>query len=60
VYAVLVFLGILIFVENKPGETSIPELWETEDDKKLEIKQLKEKYTKYAYWLLSKKHRWFY
>jgi hypothetical protein len=26
-----------------------PEIWETEEDKKLEIKQLKEKYTKYAY-----------
>jgi len=29
--------------------SQIPEIWETEEDKKLEIKQLKEKYTKYAY-----------
>jgi hypothetical protein len=27
----------------------VPKIWETEEDKKLEIKQLKEKYTKYAY-----------
>jgi hypothetical protein len=27
----------------------LPEIWETEEDKKLEIKQLKEKYTKYAH-----------
>ena len=31
------------------GATQIPEIWETEEDKKLEIKQLKSKYTKYAY-----------
>ena len=36
-------------MENKLRDTSIPEIWETEDDKKLEIKQLKEEYTKYAY-----------
>jgi len=30
-------------------DTQIPEIWETDDDKKLEIKQLKKKYTKYAY-----------
>jgi hypothetical protein len=27
----------------------LPEIWETEEDKKLEIKQLKGKYTKYAH-----------
>jgi hypothetical protein len=27
----------------------IPEIWETGEDKRLAIKQLKEKYTKYAY-----------
>jgi len=36
-------------VENKQKETPITEIWETKDDKKLEVKQLKEKYTKYAY-----------
>ena len=30
-------------------EVQIPEIWETEEDKKLEIKQLKSKYTRYAY-----------
>ena len=27
----------------------IPEIWETEEERKLEIKQLKSKYTRYAY-----------
>jgi hypothetical protein len=27
----------------------LPEIWETEKDRKVKIKQLKEKYTKYAY-----------
>jgi len=40
---------MLIFVESQLYEAKIPEIWETEEDKKLEIKQLKEKYTKYAY-----------
>jgi len=30
------------------SETDIPEIWETEEDKSLSIKELKEKYTKYA------------
>ena len=36
-------------MDNKPEETLIPEIWETEEDKKLGIKQLKHKYTKFAY-----------
>jgi hypothetical protein len=45
----LLFFCILAFVEKNPGKTPIPEIWESEDDRKLEIKQLKEQYTKYAY-----------
>ena len=33
-------------MENR---TQIPEIWETKEDKKLDIKQLKNKYTRYAY-----------
>jgi len=36
-------------VNDSSEKTSIPEIWETEEDKKLETKQLKEKYTEYAY-----------
>ena len=39
---------MLLVMANISG-SQIPEIWETDDDKKLEIKQLKEKYTKYAY-----------
>ena len=40
---------MLILVKNSLNETKIYEIWETADDKKLEIKQLKSKYTEYAY-----------
>ena len=30
-------------------ESQIPEIWETDEEKKLDIKKLKEKYTKYAH-----------
>jgi hypothetical protein len=36
-------------METALKDTQIPAIWETEEDKRLEIKQLKEKYTKYAY-----------
>jgi len=36
-------------METALKDTQIPTIWETKEDKKLEIKQLKEKYTKYAY-----------
>jgi len=35
-------------VENKPTVANTLEIWETEEDKSLSIKELKEKYTKYA------------
>ena len=34
---------------DKQETGNILEIWETEDDKKMEIKQFKKKYTKYAY-----------
>jgi hypothetical protein len=40
---------MLVFVVNILNEGQIPEIWETAEDKKLNIKELKEKYTKYAY-----------
>ena len=40
---------MLGFVENSLDEAIIPEIWETEEDKKLGIKQLKAKYTEYTY-----------
>ena len=36
-------------METTCKNTQPPAIWETDDDKKLEIKQLKKKYTKYAY-----------
>jgi len=36
-------------MKDRLNDAQIPEIKETEKDKKLEIKQLKEKYTKYAY-----------
>ena len=36
-------------MENRLNEGQIPEIWETDEDKKLDIKELKEKYTKYAH-----------
>ena len=35
---------ILTFVENNPVEIQIPEIWETEEDKKLSARNLKHKY----------------
>jgi len=35
-------------VENKPGETQIPEIWETEEEKPLSIGQLKHYYLQIA------------
>ena len=34
-------------MENKPRETSVPEIWETEEDKKLSTFDLKTKYKMY-------------
>ena len=36
-------------MENRFYNIKTPEIWETEEETKLSIKQLKEKYTKYAY-----------
>jgi hypothetical protein len=36
-------------METTLKATHPPEIWETDEEKKLEIKQLKKKYTKYAY-----------
>ena len=36
-------------MEKHLHEAQIPEIWETEEDKKLGVKQLKSKYTEYAY-----------
>jgi len=36
-------------METRLHEAQIPEIWETDDDKRLDIKELKEKYTKYAH-----------
>ena len=40
---------MLRFVENNFEEAEVPEIQETEEEKGLSVKQLKEKYTKYTY-----------
>jgi hypothetical protein len=35
-------------VKSKPGETSIPEIWETEEDRLLSVNKLRERYIEYA------------
>jgi len=39
-----VLFAILVFVENKSTKVNIPEIWETEEDKKLSTSSLKHKY----------------
>jgi hypothetical protein len=43
-YKYLQILYILIIVENKPDETHVLEIWETEEEKKLSARDLKQKY----------------
>jgi hypothetical protein len=43
-YTLLPCFYILIFAENKLGDSYIPEIWETEDEKKLSCGNLKHKY----------------
>jgi hypothetical protein len=39
---------MLTFMENRPGEAQIPEIWETEEERQLSIGQLKHQYLQYA------------
>jgi hypothetical protein len=48
VYVFPIFLGIIIFVENKLSDERIPEIWETEEDKKLSIDGLRRFYKEFA------------
>jgi len=41
------YLSMLETVENKSNEASIPEIWETEEEKKLSAFDLKTKYKKF-------------